>query len=224
MYGDWQEAICLFRNIGRGSMQIKDRRERLRDQLRAETLAAARDLIQECGYGGLTIRKLAERLKCSPMALYSYFPNKQALLVALAGEGFRKLAQRFEEAKPRDPLAFMRKVLWEYVAYAEENPIEYKILFLSVEATADANKTKRDLKEGNPAFRILFEAVMNCIDEGLFEGDAFAISTVLWTGVYGASAILITQRNFPFASRKRYIEELIAILLSGVQNHPVGPI
>jgi hypothetical protein len=45
---------------------------RSRFTLRVETLAAARDLIQEEGYEGLTLRRLARRMECSPMALYSY--------------------------------------------------------------------------------------------------------------------------------------------------------
>ena len=32
-------------------------------------------------------------LECSPMALYSYFADKQALLIALAQEGFEKVGQ-----------------------------------------------------------------------------------------------------------------------------------
>ena len=58
-------------------------RERYRSELRAATLSAARDLIKEEGYEGLTLRKLAQRMQCSPMALYTYFADKQALLTAL---------------------------------------------------------------------------------------------------------------------------------------------
>lgn len=44
------------------------------------------------------------------------------------------------------------------------------------------------------------------------------MSTVLWTGVHGAAAILITQQNFPFGSRQRYAAEVVGTLLAGVQN------
>ena len=55
-------------------------RERYRSEFRAATLAEARDLIKEEGWEGLTLRKLAQRMQCSPMALYTYFADKQALL------------------------------------------------------------------------------------------------------------------------------------------------
>ena len=56
------------------------------------------------------------------MALYAYFADKQALLTALALEGFEKLAKRLDSMGRRDPLSALRKVLLEYIAYAEENP------------------------------------------------------------------------------------------------------
>jgi len=84
-------------------------RERYRSELRSATLAAARDLIKNEGYEGLTLRKLAQRMQCSPMALYTYFADKQALLTALALEGFEKLAKRHEATSRREPLGALRK-------------------------------------------------------------------------------------------------------------------
>ena len=43
------------------------------------------------------------------MALYSYFADKQALLTALALEGFEKVAKRFDSTVHRDPLTAVRK-------------------------------------------------------------------------------------------------------------------
>ena len=85
-----------FKVFERKQLTLQKRKERYRSELRAETLSAARELIQEEGYEGLTIRKLAQRMECSPMALYSYFADKQALLTALALEGFEKVAKRFD--------------------------------------------------------------------------------------------------------------------------------
>jgi AcrR family transcriptional regulator len=133
-------------------------------------------------------------------------------------EGLEKLAKRLDSMGRRDPLAALRKVLLEYIAYAEENPIEYRILFLSVEPLAELKKTRQGLQEGNPAFRVLFRCVEECINARVLQGDAFAVSTVLWTGIHGAAAILITQQNFPFGSRQRYAEEVVATLLTGVQQ------
>jgi AcrR family transcriptional regulator len=189
--------------------------------LRAETLSAARELIQEVGYEGLSLRKLAKRMECSPMALYSYFADKQALLIALALEGFEKLAKRFDSTVSRNPLNALRKILLDYIAYAEENPFEYRILFLSVQTIGELKQTRQDLQERNPAFGALFKRVQACIEAGKLQGDAFAVSTVLWTGAHGAASLLITAKNFPFGSRQQYGEEVVATILSGAQNRAI---
>jgi len=158
------------------------------------------------------------------MALYTYFPDKQALLNALALEGFQKLAERFGSPGKRDPLISLRRNLLDYIAYAEENPFEYRILFLSPEQVAETKPARQELQERNPAFAMLYRYVGACIDAGVLKGDTFAVSTVLWTGIHGAAAILITQLNFPFSSRKRYAEEVVATLLTGVQNRAIEAI
>jgi len=202
-------------------LTLKKRKERYRSELRAETLSAARELIQEVGYEGLSLRKLAKRMECSPMALYSYFADKQALLIALALEGFEKLAKRFDSTVSRNPLTALRKILLDYIAYAEENPFEYRILFLSVQTIGELKQTRQDLQERNPAFGALFKRVEACIKAGVLQGDAFAVSTVLWTGAHGAASLLITAKNFPFGSRQRYGEEVVATILSGAQNRAI---
>ncbi len=194
-------------------MALQKRRERYRSELRAETLTAARELIQEEGYAGLTLRKLAKRMECSPMALYSYFADKQALLTALALEGFEKVAKRFDSTVQRDPLIAVSRILLDYIAYAEENPNEYRILFLSVETLGELKLSREDLQERNPAFGALFKRVETCIKAGVLQGDPFAVSTVLWTAAHGAASLLITAQKFPFGSRRLYAEEVVATIL-----------
>jgi len=158
------------------------------------------------------------------MALYTYFADKQALLLALAQEGFVKLAERLGPTVRRDPLIALRKMLLDYIAYAEENPIEYRILFMSVEPLAEVKKTRQDMQENNPAFSALSKCVEACLKAGVIEGDAFAVSTVLWTAAHGAAALLNTAQNFPFGNRRRYAEEVIATVLTGAQNRVIESI
>jgi AcrR family transcriptional regulator len=204
-----------------GKLTLQTRKERYRSELRAETLSAARELIQKEGYGGLTIRKLAQRMECSPMALYSYFADKQALLTALAMEGFEKVAKRFDSTVPRDPLVAVKKILLDYIAYAVENPNEYRILFLSVETLGELKLSREDLQERNPAFGALFKRVETCIKAGVLKGEPFAVSTVLWTAAHGAASLLITAQKFPFGSRQLYAEEVVATILSGVHSRAI---
>jgi len=82
----------------------KQRRELHKANLRSELIAAAHKLVQDEGYGALTIRKLAKRAGMAPMSVYSYFSDKQEILYALAEDAFEALAQRIERNRPDDPL------------------------------------------------------------------------------------------------------------------------
>jgi AcrR family transcriptional regulator len=196
-------------------------RERFRSELRAATLSSARDLIDKEGYESLTLRKLAQRMQCSPMALYTYFTDKQALLTALALEGFERLARRHEGLSRRKPLAALRKIMLNHIAFAEENPTEYRILFMSVQPSV--KKTRQEVQENNPAFRQLFKCVQSCLEARLLRGDAFAISTLVLTAAHGAASLLITAR-FPFGSHRRYAEQVVETTLTGLKNRTIQAI
>ena len=58
---------------------------------RARILDAARELIAERGYGGVTVRDLARRCRVSVPTLYNQFGGKDALLIEAVGAHFREL-------------------------------------------------------------------------------------------------------------------------------------
>ena len=53
---------------------------------RSEIVAVALDLADSNGLGSLTMRALAQRLHCAPMALYRHVDNKDALILLVADE------------------------------------------------------------------------------------------------------------------------------------------
>lgn len=62
------------------------RKRRARGHLsRDAILEAALELVDQDGEGGLTMRRLAERLDADPMSLYNHFDGKESLLDGLVG-------------------------------------------------------------------------------------------------------------------------------------------
>ena len=111
-------------------------------------------------------------------------------------------------------------MMLDHIAFAEGNPTEYRILFLSPQPQAEAKETRQEISENNPAFRLLFNSVHACIEAGVLQGDAFAISTIVLTAAHGAASLLIAA-SFPFRSHRRYAEEVVATTLSGLQNRTI---
>ena len=99
--------------------------------LRRALLDEALATIRAEGVGALTLREIGARLGVSRTALYRHFADKQALLAAVATEGFRTLRQQLVaawEEGGRGPAAFtsMGEV---YVRFAVANPSHYRVMF-----------------------------------------------------------------------------------------------
>ena len=59
------------------------RRERLKNELRGEILAAARNLFVRNGYASVSMRKIADTVGCAPGTIYLHFTDKDAILQAI---------------------------------------------------------------------------------------------------------------------------------------------
>ena len=61
-------------------MGSKERRERERDAVRTKILDAARELFVAHGYGGVSMRAIADKIEYSPTVVYKHFEDKEALI------------------------------------------------------------------------------------------------------------------------------------------------
>jgi AcrR family transcriptional regulator len=93
-----------------------------------QILAAARELLEGEGVGGLSMRGLAEKLGMKAPSLYKHFPSKEALEATLISLGFEEQAELFGAAlhNSPEPLAAMANA---YRAYAKVNPQLYRLMY-----------------------------------------------------------------------------------------------
>ena len=77
----------------------------------------------------------------SPAAPYHHFPDKQALLDAVAAQGFDALTAAMEKrmAKKTDPTARLDASGVGYVTFALENPALFRLMFGNGEQQPSAN-------------------------------------------------------------------------------------
>jgi AcrR family transcriptional regulator len=98
--------------------------------LPAALISAARELLAEDGTEALSLRAVARRAGVSAMAPYRHFPDKEALLAAVAAEGFREFAKALEDA---DNGAAPETALLEqgvaYVRFACAQPALFRLMF-----------------------------------------------------------------------------------------------
>ncbi|MGD9528578.1 TetR/AcrR family transcriptional regulator [Pseudonocardia sp.] len=98
--------------------------------LRAACLRAARDLLEEGGHSGLSLRAVARRAGVSPAAPYRHYADREALLSAVAAEGYRELAGHLAAAHPSpstpDDLVDLAVA---YVRFALDHPALFRVMF-----------------------------------------------------------------------------------------------
>jgi AcrR family transcriptional regulator len=90
--------------------------------LPAALLAAAGRALEREGPAALSLREAARRAKVSHNAPYRHFKDRQALLVALAEEGFGMLSGRLRGLGPLE----MGEA---YLRFAREHPQRFRLMF-----------------------------------------------------------------------------------------------
>ncbi|MEM9916020.1 MAG: TetR/AcrR family transcriptional regulator [Planctomycetota bacterium] len=90
---------------------------------RGQILDATEACLQELGYDGTTIRRIAKQLDCAVGSIYRYFDDKRALLAAVVQRRFEPVLERIEQGAPADASANL------YAQIASEQPELYRLMF-----------------------------------------------------------------------------------------------
>src|SRR5580704_725515 len=85
--------------------------------LRAACLRAAQELLEEDGATALSVRAVARRAGVSPGAPYRHYADRDALISAVAAEGYRELA------------GHLAAVAVAYVKFALGRPALFRVMF-----------------------------------------------------------------------------------------------
>ncbi len=164
---------------------IKERRGRPshREDLRQELLDAARAFIVREGYESLSMRRLAEEIGVSSAAPYHHFPDRRALLLAVAVDGYRLM---FEEsllgAASTEPREMLRALLLDFLRFASENR---RLFALMYESELVREGLAPEIQEAQDrGFRRLHE-VMLAVAPNLSDRERGIRMATLWCAVFG---------------------------------------
>ena len=94
------------------------------DERRDQVIRAARTLAESDGWAAVTMRRLAGELGATQPVLYSAFAGRQALIDAVALDGFRDLAAALDSVDAA-PMVRMRA----YLDFAAAHPRVYEAMF-----------------------------------------------------------------------------------------------
>jgi AcrR family transcriptional regulator len=162
---------------------------------RGEILAAAKRLFAEEGYESATMRRIAAAVGVSGAALYVYFPDKEAILFAIAEETFAELLAALETSQrvSGDPLQRFRAGLMTYIAFGRARPDEYRLTFQRKMISQPVPGRKPgEIEAADRSFGILERGVAELMDAGTFQRrSSVLVAEALWACLHGVTALLL---------------------------------
>ncbi len=193
--------------------------------LRRALIDAALEHIEREGPKELSLRAVARRAGVSSAAPYRHFASRDALLAAVAEEGFQTLADGIRKAAaafPDDPLARLRESGVAYVLFAAAHPAHYSVMWAPGLFEQTAHPSFR--AAANDALSLLFEAITDCQRAGLARPDPPAeLAMVAWSGVHGLASLISNGQLKALGLASKDVEALARYLslalLSGVRTN-----
>jgi AcrR family transcriptional regulator len=209
-------TICFSEGLHLG---VKERQEREREAVARAILDAARDLFVAEGYQNVSIRKIAEKIEYSPAAIYSYFPSKDDIFLALAEEGFRLLLTECEEPPAGPPsVDAIRAGFFRLYDFSKTHPEYFALMFLDRSVPRISRDWERFgfVRDMKKAIAAQIQAV---IDAGDFpQGtDPDAVFRILMAAIHGVAVMRLCERLAPGEDADALARDTLEAALTGLR-------
>lgn len=188
-------------------MSIAERKAREKDEREQRIKQAARRIASDEGWNAVTIRRLADEIEYSQPVIYSHFKNRDAIVSAVAVDGFGEIARLLHvarESSGNERLA-LENVVTAYIDFALNQSALYEaMLVLSGGlrfAQPDAQTELRD------AFSALASVVAP------FCKEVETATETLWAALHGAAELERHGRIRP-ASRAHRLGLIVQSVLA----------
>lgn len=172
---------------------------------------------------GVSLRAATREVGVDPSAAYRHFRNKDALLQAVAWDGFDELARRMEVVidETRPPLEAVRAIGAVYVRFALAEPEWFGLMFGPVGRAA---KAERQVAPGAPR-RGAHELLLATLEawrqaEGLpWSADEAGIAA--WAAVHGLAELLV-DGVLPAEKTETALAAVLAVVVGGLRAGPIS--
>ena len=154
----------------------------------------------------VSLRALAKLVGVTPAAVYRHFASKEALLAAIAEEGFNRLAQAFDQVRAATAADRYMKLGEAYLDFATSNPSHYQVMFGQSPVAADGNDRLAQACE--TTFAALIDA---CAELAPTPEQARTLALASWSLVHGYAMLRINGHAQLFDGALPGIGELMQV-------------
>ena len=164
-------------------MGVAERKLRERAEREGRIVDAARAIAEAEGWPAVTIRRLATEIEYSQPVLYSHFDNREAIVAAVAVEGFRRLTAALDAAVSgsSDRAQASRSAALAYLAFAGANPAVYEAMFALPTGLHFAQP------EAQPELSAAFATLADIVAPSADDKDAF--TETFWAALHGLAEL-----------------------------------
>ena len=192
--------------------------------LRRALVDAAVELVEARGAEAFSLREAAREVGVSANATYRHFPDKRALLGAVARVGLDRLSQKMLRSQGRaartgDPptIARFKATGRAYVAFASDHPELFRLIF----GPPEQRELAPPLGEHPSPYELLGLALDGLVEDGrLSASDRVGAELRAWTVVHGFAALGIgddaDRRLGSRRERAASLESLLDFVVRGL--------
>ncbi len=173
-------------------------------------LQAAGELLEAHGPAALSLRETARRAGVSHAAPYRHYKDREALLAAVAAEGF----QRLEGAISAGPRPGAEAMGLAYVRFALAHPQRFRLMFGGVLGTHEHPELRESAARAFSRLVDAFAALGG-------DRDARVAAAAAWSLVHGLSQLLL-EGHLGAAERNREDTERFARQVIGAVRFTLG--
>lgn len=184
--------------------------------LRAALIEAGLAALEKGEDGPLSLRAIARDVGVSANAAYRHFTDKQALLGALAAEGFRRFAQAQTEALAHAHGSEDARLTTgrAYIGFARRHPALFRLMFSHfLHASLDPEL----LQAAQASFEVLLTWSAQDSGTAPHSPEAMRQAVARWSIVHGLSHLLLDgQLAFLGEPTDELVEQVLALFASTI--------
>jgi len=182
--------------------------------LRDLIVAAASKVFAEEGYSSLSMRRVAQEVGCSQMAMYRHFANKEALTQHICGQLYAGFTARMnrEIASVSDPWGKLHCFIIALIRFATSNPDHYSLIFLVRHETSDENAERERL--GQEFVGGMRDIVRDLLDEATPDAVLHTKLRQMLACLHGTAALLIAHPKAYGLTKQKAIDDAEATFRS----------
>jgi AcrR family transcriptional regulator len=182
--------------------------------LRAAVLKAAASEIERRGFETLSLRQLASQIGVAHSAPYRHFADRDALLAALAAQGFVELLNRYKNgARQMTPAARLRACGRAYLELAADRPQLFRLMFAS-DLLSGMSPPDPALAEAATACYVALEQRVRDTHPDADDRTTKAMAIAYASLAYGFALMRAGNRISPFMRGGLSDKEMVEALLS----------